>query len=142
MARKGKSKASDIALYSVTSSSRPGRSNTLADQTLDSATLARPSVPKKNVYIIFTAVTPEEMDVIDRQIEHVSESKLQINIVTELKDIKKVTHVVSSVDRKKQCHRTLKYLSGIVSGKWIVTTKCKSKKICVIIESIKIQISI
>lgn len=102
----------------------------MADQSLDSATLPprqsrEARTPKKDVHIIFTAVTHEEMQVIDEQIERVAESKLQINIGTELKDMKRTTHVISSVDRKKQCHRTLKYLDGVVTGKWIVSPKCK-----------------
>jgi hypothetical protein len=96
----------------------------MADQSLDSATLPprqsrEARTPKKDVHIIFTAVTHDE------QIERVVESKLQINIGTELKDMKRTTHVISSVDRKKQCHRTLKYLDGVVTGKWIVSPKCK-----------------
>lgn len=36
-----------------------------------------------------------------------------------------VTHVVSSVNADGQCPRTLKYLCGILGGKWIISVDCK-----------------
>jgi hypothetical protein len=62
---------------------------------------------------------------VDKCVEKVAESKLKISILEEVKDFSEVTHVITSVDKKKQCHRTLKYLYGIMLGKWIVTPQCK-----------------
>lgn len=35
-----------------------------------------------------------------------------------------VTHVITSVDENGACKRTLKFLMGVLEGKWILTTKC------------------
>ncbi|KAI7893614.1 uncharacterized protein EV154DRAFT_416596 [Mucor mucedo] len=124
----------------VTPSKRKGRStrglqdnsvvptiepSTMADRSLDSATLAAAAGSSnendKEVHIIFTGVTEKEMGLMEEQLKHVAESKLHIHVGTELKDMEKTTHVIASVDKKKQCHRTLKYLDGVVTGKWIVT---------------------
>ena len=37
----------------------------------------------------------------------------------------RVTHVIASVDENGACRRTLKYLMGIIEGKWILTFECK-----------------
>lgn len=103
--------------------------STLADQSLDNATLPsnRSSrKPKKDVHIIFTSVSEKEMLVIDEHMERVAESKLQVHIGTELKDMEKTTHVIASVNKNNQCYRTLKYLDGVLTGKWIVTPNCKT----------------
>ena len=36
-----------------------------------------------------------------------------------------VTHIVTSTDASGTCPRTLKYLLGVVTGKWIVNTACE-----------------
>lgn len=35
-----------------------------------------------------------------------------------------VTHVIASTDENGACKRTLKFLMGILEGKWILTTEC------------------
>lgn len=37
----------------------------------------------------------------------------------------RVTHVVASVDENGACRRTIKYLMGILEGKWILNIECK-----------------
>lgn len=74
---------------------------------------------------MFTGVLDAEMELIGKHIERVAESRLKFTVVSELKDMEEVTHVISSVDNDKKCSRTLKYLSGILHGKWILTPKCK-----------------
>lgn len=37
----------------------------------------------------------------------------------------RVTHVIASVDENGACRRTLKYLMGIIEGKWILNIECK-----------------
>jgi hypothetical protein len=35
-----------------------------------------------------------------------------------------VTHVITAVDSRRQCRRTLKYMLGILRGVWIVSDAC------------------
>ncbi|KAI9273881.1 hypothetical protein EDC94DRAFT_510366 [Helicostylum pulchrum] len=108
--------------------------NTLEDRSLETATLpSRTTTRKKQqqqqqpetneIHIMFTGVLDAEMELIEKHIERVAESRLKFTVGSELKDMEEVTHVISSVDSGKKCHRTLKYLSGILRGKWIVTPK-------------------
>ena len=48
-----------------------------------------------------------------------------------------MTHIVTATNNKGVCPRTLKYLNGVLTGKWIVKYQCKSmvqyinwKKLC------------
>ena len=36
-----------------------------------------------------------------------------------------VTHIVISVDENGYCPRTMKYMYGLLTGKWIVNFECK-----------------
>lgn len=36
-----------------------------------------------------------------------------------------VTHLVVKTDENGVCRRTVKYLTAVVAGKWIVTVDCK-----------------
>lgn len=36
-----------------------------------------------------------------------------------------VTHVVASTDENGACKRTLKFLMGVLEGKWIVNIECQ-----------------
>ena len=36
-----------------------------------------------------------------------------------------VTHIVTATNSKGVCPRTIKYLNGVVTGKWIVNYDCK-----------------
>ena len=36
-----------------------------------------------------------------------------------------VTHVITSCNKNGMCPRTLKYLRGVLQGKWIVNMECK-----------------
>lgn len=36
-----------------------------------------------------------------------------------------VTHVIASTDENGACRRTLKYLMGVLEGKWILSVNCK-----------------
>ncbi|KAI8090556.1 hypothetical protein BDF21DRAFT_483395 [Thamnidium elegans] len=108
--------------------------NTLADRSLETATLPSRIITRRKqqqsktnlnneIHIMFTGVLDAEMELIEKHIERVAESRLKFTVGSELKDMEEVTHVISSVDSYKKCHRTLKYLSGILRGKWIVTPK-------------------
>lgn len=114
-----------------TETSTSSNRNTLSDQSLEGATLPSrtrrrsQTTETKDVHVMFTAVFDEERETIDKSIEKVAESKLKFTVGTELKDMEEVTHVISSVDSNKKCFRTLKYLSGVLRGKWIVTPECK-----------------
>lgn len=35
-----------------------------------------------------------------------------------------VTHVIASTDENAACRRTLKFLMGILEGKWILSIEC------------------
>lgn len=35
-----------------------------------------------------------------------------------------ITHVIASTDENGACRRTLKFLMGILEGKWILNTEC------------------
>lgn len=36
-----------------------------------------------------------------------------------------VTHIIASTDENGACRRTLKFLMGILEGKWILNIECK-----------------
>lgn len=36
-----------------------------------------------------------------------------------------VTHVIASTDENGACRRTLKFLMGVLEGKWILSVKCE-----------------
>lgn len=100
---------------------------------LESATIVVPqhrtrhmdAVINKEVHIIQTSLNEQDLQLMDKSSEKVAETPLKITMYTELKYFDEVTHVISSVDNKKQCHRTLKYLHGLLLGKWIVSPQCK-----------------
>jgi len=38
-----------------------------------------------------------------------------------------VTHIITSSNKEGMCPRTIKYLMGVLQGKWIVSNECKCK---------------
>ncbi|GAN02217.1 hypothetical protein MAM1_0018d01658 [Mucor ambiguus] len=90
------------------------------------------STSRKEVHIIYTALTPEDEKKLDK-IKKEADLALKIVIHYQMRDFTDVTHVITSVDRKHLCKRTLKYLQGVLQGKWIVDPQwvidsTKSKK--------------
>lgn len=42
-----------------------------------------------------------------------------------MRDFDEITHIITSVNKNNLCRRTLKYLQGVLEGKWIVDPTCK-----------------
>ncbi|KAK4514600.1 uncharacterized protein ATC70_002199 [Mucor velutinosus] len=90
------------------------------------------STSRKEVHIIYTGLTPEDEKRLDK-IKEEADLTLKIVIHYQMRDFDDVTHVITSVDKKHLCKRTLKYLQGVLKGKWIVDPQwvidsTKSKK--------------
>ncbi|KAL9550605.1 hypothetical protein MBANPS3_004647 [Mucor bainieri] len=90
------------------------------------------STSRKEVHIIYTGLTPEDEKKLDK-IKEEADLTLKIVIHYQMRDFADVTHVITSVDKKHLCKRTLKYLQGVLKGKWIVDPQwvidsTKSKK--------------
>lgn len=108
---------------------------TLPEPSLESATVLpitsrrrqpkEEDMSKKEVHIIQTSLTEEDSEMIEKMSEKISETTLKVTIHTEIKYFDDITHVISSVNKKRQCHRTLKYLHGLLLGKWIVSPQCR-----------------
>ncbi|CAO0797607.1 unnamed protein product [Mucor circinelloides] len=90
------------------------------------------SVSRKEVHIMYTGLTPEDEKKLDK-IKEEADLTLKIVIHYQMRDFNDVTHVITSVDKKHLCKRTLKYLQGVLKGKWVVDPQwlidsTKSKK--------------
>ncbi|CAO3653560.1 unnamed protein product [Mucor fragilis] len=90
------------------------------------------STSRKEVHIIYTGLTPEDEKKLDK-IKEEADLTLKIVIHYQMRDFDDVTHVITSVDKKHLCKRTLKYLQGVLKGKWVVDPQwvidsTKSKK--------------
>jgi hypothetical protein len=81
------------------------------------------SVERKEVHILYTGLTPEDEKKLDK-IKEEADQKLKIVIHYQMRNFDDVTHIITSVDKKHLCKRTLKYLQGVLKGKWIVEPKC------------------
>ncbi|KAI9271294.1 hypothetical protein BY458DRAFT_509542 [Sporodiniella umbellata] len=73
------------------------------------------------VHVMYTGLTAEDEGTLDKLINNTLDTKLKITIHYKMRDFSDVTHVITSVDKNKLCRRTLKYLQGILEGKWIMT---------------------
>ncbi|KAL7329753.1 hypothetical protein PS15p_204796 [Mucor circinelloides] len=90
------------------------------------------SINRKEVHIMYTGLTPEDEKRLDK-IKEEADLTLKIVIHYQMRDFNDVTHVITSVDKKHLCKRTLKYLQGVLKGKWVVDPQwlidsTKSKK--------------
>lgn len=81
------------------------------------------STSRKEVHIIYTGLTPEDEKKLDK-IKEEADLTLKIVIHYQMRDFDDVTHVITSVDKKHLCKRTLKYLQGVLKGKWVVDPQC------------------
>lgn len=81
------------------------------------------SVGRKEVHILYTGLTPEDEKKLDK-IKEETDQKLKIVIHYQMRNFDDVTHIITSVDKRHLCKRTLKYLQGVLKGKWIVEPKC------------------
>jgi hypothetical protein len=61
------------------------------------------------------------------------QSRLKIFIHYKMRDFDEITHIITSVNKKKLCRRTLKYLQGVLEGKWIVDPTCKFKSLILVL---------
>lgn len=80
---------------------------------------------KREIHIIQTSLTEEDSQMMEKMSEKIADTPLKVTIHTEIKHFSDITHVISSVNKNRQCHRTLKYLHGLLLGKWIVSSQCK-----------------
>lgn len=112
----------------TTISSKSGPSLESATMVPQHRTRHMDAVNNKEVHIIQTSLNEEDLQLMDKSSEKVAETPLKVTMYTELKYFDEVTHVISSVDNKKQCHRTLKYLHGLLLRKWIVSPQCKKNR--------------
>lgn len=78
---------------------------------------------RKEVHILYTGLTPEDEKKLDK-IKEEANQKLKIVIHYQMRNFDDVTHIITSVDKQRLCKRTLKYLQGVLKGKWIVEPKC------------------
>lgn len=83
------------------------------------------STSRKEVHIIYTGLTAADEKKLDK-IKEEADLTLKIVIHYQMRDFADVTHVITSVDKKHLCKRTLKYLQGVLKGKWIVDPQCKT----------------
>ncbi|KAI8637254.1 hypothetical protein BD408DRAFT_447775 [Parasitella parasitica] len=80
------------------------------------------SAGHREVHILYTGLTPEDEKKLEK-IKDEADQKLKIVIHYEMRNFDDVTHVITSVDKKHLCKRTLKYLQSVLKGKWIVEPK-------------------
>lgn len=74
---------------------------------------------------MYTGLTPEDEESLDKLVNSTLDTKLKISVHYKMRDFGDVTHIITSVDKDRLCRRTLKYLQGILEGKWIMTPQCK-----------------
>ncbi|KAJ8533576.1 hypothetical protein K7X08_006900 [Anisodus acutangulus] len=84
----------------------------------NAATLQWKSQKKnKNLVLCCSALTADEKGLVS--------TLKRLSGVTVIKNWDlSVTHVIASTDEKGACRRTLKYLMGVLTGKWILSTDC------------------
>ncbi|KAI7906609.1 uncharacterized protein BX663DRAFT_497071 [Cokeromyces recurvatus] len=68
------------------------------------------------VHILLTGLTPAAQKQVDRILTR--DSSLKVVVHTQFED--SVTHLVTSVNNRGLCRRTIKYCHGLLTGKWIV----------------------
>ncbi|KAI8993610.1 hypothetical protein BDB01DRAFT_776895 [Pilobolus umbonatus] len=97
------------------------------DDRVETATLQTPrkrklesTEEKKEVHIIYTGLTPGDENTLEALMKKTSNSALKIYIHYQVRDYNEITHIITSVNKQKTCRRTVKYLQGILDGKWIV----------------------
>ncbi|KAI8979337.1 hypothetical protein BDF20DRAFT_868959 [Mycotypha africana] len=106
----------------------PGENNTVSNDILTAPTTRRRSEETSKLteaHVIYTGLTPEDEKKLNKIKEEVASSRLKLIIHYHMRDFDEVTHVITSVDSKKLCKRTLKYLQGLLEGKWVVEPSCK-----------------
>ncbi|KAI8369693.1 hypothetical protein BD560DRAFT_447125 [Blakeslea trispora] len=74
----------------------------------------------KEAHILYTGLLPEDEKSLEKIKKEAEKSKLKIFIHYQMRDFHEITHVVTSVNKQRLCKRTMKYLQGILAGKWIV----------------------
>ncbi|KAG1478762.1 hypothetical protein G6F57_006785 [Rhizopus arrhizus] len=105
------------------------------DQVKESATIKPPKTrspenrKSKEVHVMYTGLTPEDDTALDKLVNHTLDTKLKIFVHYKMRDFNDVTHIITSVDEDQLCKRTLKYLQGILEGKWIMTPQWLIKSI-------------
>ncbi|KAI8875256.1 hypothetical protein K501DRAFT_289447 [Backusella circina FSU 941] len=74
----------------------------------------------QEVHILQTGLTDKEEVLLKRNLTSAAKSGMRIVVHHDLKKFNQVTHVITSMDKDGLCKRTLKYLSSIIYGKWVV----------------------
>ncbi|OBZ90073.1 Protein BREAST CANCER SUSCEPTIBILITY 1 [Choanephora cucurbitarum] len=74
----------------------------------------------KEAHILYTGLTPEDEKALEKIKKEAEKSKLRIFIHYQMREFHEITHIVTSVNKQRLCKRTMKYLQGILAGKWIV----------------------
>lgn len=92
---------------------------------IENTTLSGPKRRKLNknireVHILYTGLTPEDETSIDATMKKTTDSTLKIYVHYNTRDFNEITHIITSVNEHQLCRRTLKYLQGILCGRWIV----------------------
>ncbi|CEG83974.1 hypothetical protein RMATCC62417_17834 [Rhizopus microsporus] len=107
------------------------------DNEPESATIAPDKVQstennkRKEVHVMYTGLSSEDEETLSKLVNSKRDTKLKIFIHFKMRDFHDVTHIITSVDNKRLCKRTFKYLQGVLEGKWIVTPACKFRWCCI-----------
>ncbi|CEI91524.1 hypothetical protein RMCBS344292_05810 [Rhizopus microsporus] len=76
---------------------------------------------RKEVHVMYTGLASEDEETLSKLVDSKRDTKLKIFVHFKTRDFHDVTHIITSVDNKRLCKRTFKYLQGVLEGKWIVT---------------------
>lgn len=108
-----------------------------ADNEPESATIAPDKTQstennkRKEVHVMYTGLASEDEETLSKLVDSKRDTKLKIFVHFKTRDFHDVTHIITSVDNKRLCKRTFKYLQGVLEGKWIVTPACKFRWYCI-----------
>jgi ABC-type uncharacterized transport system ATPase subunit len=79
----------------------------------------------EEVHILTTGLADKEEVGLKRNLTTAAKNGMRIVVHHDLKKFDQVTHIITSMDKDGLCKRTLKYLSSVICGKWVVDQNCK-----------------
>ncbi|KAI8047240.1 uncharacterized protein B0P05DRAFT_366323 [Gilbertella persicaria] len=77
----------------------------------------------KEAHILYTGLSPEDDKMLENIKREAESSRLKIFIHYKMREFDEITHIITSVNKDRLCKRTMKYLQGVLAGKWIVYPK-------------------
>lgn len=80
---------------------------------------------KKNIRISLTGLSEEEKQIIYSSYHSVQSDRYAVEVASTY-DSKSTTHLITSSNEHGLCQRTVKYLMGVLDGKWVVSFDCMS----------------